>query len=346
MDGSFVGTNPSSLVPPSGRIDYTVRAPAEGVFLMYSTAATAGDRNSGGGFGGQLSAGLFGSVVVEPATSEWYRSQVTKADLDAATKGRSADGHPLLNYAALRKEQDGSCTPVLRMVDVRYKPGPGGACVPAGRDLVTYYGDLTAMVTGPNAGPFPPQDSGPSFKSNPVEPNRHQPFREFVQHYHDVLTATQAFPDLYAANDTGYVLGNGAEAFAINYGATGIGSEILANRLGVGPQGGCVECRFEEFFLSSWAVGDPAMLVSKPDGLKSEHHRSERCHTSRRRPCAPTIRQSIRTILPTSITATSATASSSASCMPASWSPTCTTCTRISGCTRRTATPAPISTAS
>ncbi len=268
MDGSFVGTNPSSLVPPSGRIDYIVRAPAEGVFLMYSTAATAATAKSGGGLGGQLSAGLFGSVVVEPATSEWYRSQVTKVEMDAATKGHSADGHPLVNYAALRKEQDGSCTPVLRMVDVRYKARPNGDCVPTGRDLITYYGDLTAMVTGPNAGPFPPQDAGPSFKSNPVEPNRHEPFREFVQHYHDVLTATQAFSDLYNAPSTGYVLGNGGEAFAINYGAAGIGSEILANRLGVGPEGGCVECRFEEFFLSSWAVGDPAMLVSSPDGLK------------------------------------------------------------------------------
>jgi hypothetical protein len=267
MDGSFVGTNPSSLVAPSGRIDYTVRAPAEGVFLMYSTAANGNTVNSGGGPGGQLSAGLFGSVVVEPATSEWYRSQVTKADLDAATTGHSADGHPLLNYAALRKEQDGSCAPVLRMVDVAYRIGPGGTCAPAGGDLVTYYGDLTATVTGPEAGAFPPQDNGPSFASNPVEPNRHQPFREFVQHYHDALTATQAFPDLYTANDTSFVMGNGADVFAINYGAGGIGSEILANRIGVGPEGGCVECRFEEFFLSSWAVGDPAMLVGKPDGL-------------------------------------------------------------------------------
>jgi hypothetical protein len=272
MDGSFVGTNPSSLVPPSGQIDYTVRAPAEGVFLMYSTAANANLGFSGGGIGGQLSAGLFGSVVVEPASSEWYRSQVTKADLDAATTGRSADGHPLLNYAALRKGPDGSCTPLLRMVDVAYKVDPTGTCAPAGRDLVTYYGDLTALVTGPQAGTFPSHDDEPSVQSNPVEPNRHQPFREFVQHYHDlqpfgVPPATQAFPDLYAANDTGYVLNNGGDAFAINYAASGLGSEILANRLGVGPEGGCVECRFEEFFLSSWATGDPAILVGKPDGL-------------------------------------------------------------------------------
>jgi hypothetical protein len=137
MDGSFVGRNPTSLVPPSGRIDYTVRAPAEGVFLMYSTAANATIGASGGGSGGKLSTSLFGSVVVEPATSEWYRSQVTKADLDAATTGRSADGHPLLNYGALRKEQDGTRTPVPRMVDVEYKINPNGICVPAGHDVVT-----------------------------------------------------------------------------------------------------------------------------------------------------------------------------------------------------------------
>jgi hypothetical protein len=290
MDGSFVGNNPSTLVPPAGQIDYTVRAPAEGVFLMYSNAATAftvdfdavnnvpNYISDGGGPGGQLAAGLFGSVVVEPAQSEWYRSQVTKADLDAATTGRSADGHPLLNYAALRKEQDGSCTPVLRMVDVRYKISPGGTCEPAGSDLVTYYGDVTAMVTGPKAGPFPPQDSGPSFTPNAVEPNRHQPFREFVEHYHEVLTTlliyqpdlvtgALPFPDIYYPDQ--YALLNGADTFAINYGSGGLGSEILANRLGVGPEGGCVECRFEEFFLSSWAVGDPAMLVSNPDGLKA-----------------------------------------------------------------------------
>ena len=41
MDGSFVGANRSSLAAPSERIDYVVRAPAEGVFLMYSAAGPA-----------------------------------------------------------------------------------------------------------------------------------------------------------------------------------------------------------------------------------------------------------------------------------------------------------------
>ena len=291
MDGSFVGANNSSLAAPSQRIEYTLRAPAEGVFLMYSAAAdalagTADGGTSGGGFGGQLSAGLFGSVVVQPRSSEWYRSQITKADLDAATVGRSADGHPKLNYGALRKEADGSCTPILRMVDVLYRINAQGNCAAAGNDLVTYYGDLTALVTGPNAGAFPSTDNAPPFNPNPAAPNRHEPYREFVLHYHDVLTVStdctptpsspslacnNAFPGLYSGADTVYVLGNGGEAFAINYGSAGIGSEILANRLGVGPEGGCVECRFEEFFLSSWAVGDPAMLVGHPDGLANNN---------------------------------------------------------------------------
>src|SRR5262249_5379186 len=44
----------------------------------------------------------------------------------------------------------------------------------------------------------------------------------------------------------------------------GIGAEIYANRVGVGPMGSCADCKFEEFFLSSWSVGDPAMVVDRP----------------------------------------------------------------------------------
>jgi hypothetical protein len=50
----------------------------------------------------------------------------------------------------------------------------------------------------------------------------------------------------------------------MNYGTGGAGAEILANRLGVGPMKDCTECLYEEFFLSSWAVGDPAQIVDVP----------------------------------------------------------------------------------
>src|SRR6185295_18944307 len=73
----------------------------------------------------------------------------------------------------------------------------------------------------------------------------------------------QAFPVFSDANMKG-VLQAGDDAFAINYGTGGIGAEVYGNRIGVGPMGDCVDCKFEEFFLSAWSVGDPAMVVDKP----------------------------------------------------------------------------------
>ena len=32
----------------------------------------------------------------------------------------------------------------------------------------------------------------------------------------------------------------------------------------MGPAHDCPECMYEEFFLSSWAIGDPAMVVDVP----------------------------------------------------------------------------------
>src|SRR6185436_2251445 len=69
-DGSNVGVNAPSLVAPGGSTIYTLFATREGNNLMYSSAATT----SGEGDGGTLTAGLFGSVNVEPAGAEWYRS--------------------------------------------------------------------------------------------------------------------------------------------------------------------------------------------------------------------------------------------------------------------------------
>ena len=54
------------------------------------------------------------------------------------------------------------------------------------------------------------------------------------------------------------------DVFLVNYGSGGVGSEIIANRLGVGPMHDCLDCAYEEFFLTSSAVGDPAMLVDIP----------------------------------------------------------------------------------
>jgi len=280
-DGSFVGRNDSSLasaspvspnMPPATQT-YTLFAKAEGTFLLY----TMGDTSSAGN---QLVNGLFGAVNVQPAGAEWYRSQVSQKDLKLVTTGTTADGHPKIDYAAVypagSKYPDGTPippnTPILRMVD---------------KNLNIVHTDLTAMITGPKAGrftqaevncdaglPVPPGGVDPLFCKNPAAPDRRQPYREFTIIYHGALgaVATQAFPILanplpnatQAERDLALMTQPGQDAFGINYGTGGIGAEIYANRIGVGPMGNCVDCKFEEFFLSAWSVGDPAMLVDRP----------------------------------------------------------------------------------
>src|SRR5678815_361851 len=142
--------------------------------------------------------------------------------------------------------------------------------------------DLTAIITGPNAGRFPgttgvnnpepPCNSAnngsgatnPLFCANPSAPDRKQPYREITIIYHEVgQVATQAFP-VFTDPQMRDTVNAGFDGFAINYGTGGIGAEVYANRIGVGPMGSCVDCKFEEFFLSAWSVGDPAMLVDRP----------------------------------------------------------------------------------
>src|SRR5262245_14744097 len=128
------------------------------------------------------------------------------------------------------------------------------------------HGDLTAIITGPNADRFPYSQDIPSFRTNPALPDRRQPYREFSIFYHQPdASVVQAFPQ-YNTDNLRLALAQGADGFGINYGLAGIGSEILANRLGVGPMGNqdAVDLKYEEFFLSAWAVGDPAMVVDVP----------------------------------------------------------------------------------
>ncbi|HEV3468317.1 MAG TPA: hypothetical protein VG148_03280 [Pyrinomonadaceae bacterium] len=268
-DGSNVGKNTTSLVEPNGTATYTFYAEKEGNHLLYSTAATTG----GEGDGGQISMGLFGSVNVEPKGSEWYRSQLTEADLVAAQK-RNLDGtlmvtktgQPVINYDATYPKGTTSGraagSPVLKMLDA---------------SLNIVHSDLNAIITGPGRGNFPAGTYNPiatagdkpgATSSTTV---RNRPFREFTVVYHDELKAVQAFPqfnekkaDGVTPNPLAHTLHSVRDAFGINYGTGGIGSEIIANRLGLGPMKDCNDCLYEEFFLSAWTVGDPAQLVDRP----------------------------------------------------------------------------------
>lgn len=257
-DGSNVGVNQSSVIEPEKQTIYTLYAEKEGNHLLYSTAATTG----GEGNGGSLPMGLFGSVNVEPRGAEWYRSQITEVDLRLAQKKNTdgtpvttTGGHPVINYDAVyptgATRPAGS--PILKMLD-------------ANNNIV--HTDLNAIITGPGRGNFP----AGTYQPNPVEPDRNQPFREFTVVYHDEIKAVQVFPQFDESdeeageepNPLAFTLHSVRDAFAINYGSGGIGAEILANRFGVGPMAKCTECLFEEFFLSSWTVGDPAMIVDIP----------------------------------------------------------------------------------
>src|SRR6185503_12694560 len=247
-DGSFVGANASSLADPGASKVYTFYAEREGPHMLYSAGTTTG----GEGDGGSLNAGLFGSINVEAATAEYYRSQVTAPDLVLATTGTTPDGHPKINYNACFPD-GGDCSlkpatakPILKMYN-------------GNKELV--HTDITAIITGPGAGDF----AGNAYPAVKVEPNRQKPFREFTIIYHDEVGAVQAFPQ-FDNKQLGLVhtLHSVRDAFAINYGAAGVGAEVLANRLKVGPMFDCPECFFEEFFLSSWVVGDPAQVVDTP----------------------------------------------------------------------------------
>jgi hypothetical protein len=250
-DGSNVGRNISSLVAPGGSAVYTLFAEREGGYFLYSAAATTG---------GSLGAGLFGVVIVQPKGAEWYRSQVTRDDLKYATTGTTADGHPKLDYQAVYPAGHRFAgLPVLNMLQ-------NGKIV---------HSDLTALITGPDAGRFAPG----TYRANAVQPDRDQPFREFALIYHDEIGAVQAFPE-FEDPQLKYTLHGVRDAFAINYGTGGAGAEILANRFGVGPSADCTECKYEEFFLSSWSLGDPAMVVDVPANApctKEQIENGEQC---------------------------------------------------------------------
>ena len=239
-DGSNVGVNPPSLVGPGGSTVYTFTATREGNNLMYSTGATT----SGEADGGTLAEGLFGSVNVEPKGAEWYRSQLTAADMALAKVGTTPNGQPILNYDAVYPVGHARAgQPIIKMLN--------------GDTIVNT--DLNAIITGPNKGRFP----AGTFRPNATEKDRERPFREFTVIYHDEIRNIQAFPQ-FRDPVLSHTLHGVQDKFAINYGIAGAGAEILANRLGVGPMFNCTECKFEEFFLSSWTIGDPAQIVDVP----------------------------------------------------------------------------------
>lgn len=207
----------------------------EGPHFVSSLAPGSG----GEGDGGSLTHGLFGALIAEPARSVWHRSQVTQAAFDAAWPSAPDPAVPHKRAGALDygvKDRDG--TPILDFL--RALPGPNRF------ELV--HADLNAIV----------------------RPTGERPFREFTVVFHDELKTffTNSFQELADFEQLHGV----RDGFGINYGASGMGSLLIANRKKIGPAANCVECLYEEFFLQSWANGDPALLEWFPDDPSNVHH--------------------------------------------------------------------------
>jgi manganese oxidase len=116
--------------------------------------------------------------------------------------------------------------------------------------------DLNAIISG-----FTETDDG-------VLATTEGNFREFTVIFHDEIKAIQA----YSVLETSEQMHGVRDGFAINYGAQGMGPALLANRAGNGPNAACIECAFEEMALSSWANGDPSLLVQYPSDPSNVHH--------------------------------------------------------------------------
>ncbi|MFZ3583538.1 hypothetical protein ACOI1H_15380, partial [Loktanella sp. DJP18] len=214
----------------------------EGPFFLASTAAPSG----GEGDGGSITHGLFGAVLAQNTGAQAYRSQTSHGAFNAVWTQMNNPRHALDTIGSLSDYQtvDAQGIPILNVWRT------------ADNDTVeVVHADLNAIIHQPATGDTPSHS-----------------FREFSVFFHDELKTfvNRNFEEL-GDFATGQLAGV-RDGFAINYGAGGMGAMLLANRKGIGPAANCAECLYEEFFLTSWANGDPALLEQYGDDPSNVHH--------------------------------------------------------------------------
>jgi hypothetical protein len=276
-----------SGISPGQTINYRWEVEHAGMHIFQSYSAPAG----GEGDGGQLTLGLYGAVNAEPAGSVWYRSQVTGAEMDEAKAQINAETCTTEKSCV----DDGICTaveagqglcaagnPRYLNYDATYPtdfvlggdpvdathPRFGDPILKILKDLggdvfEIVHGDLNALITNVTypLGQSPGDQEGD--------------FREFSVVFQDEHQTVH--PGLLDVLSTNPVLAGVKDGFGINYGVSGLGAPILANRFAefgemASPAADCVECSYEEYFLTSWAIGDPALLAQYADDPSNVHH--------------------------------------------------------------------------
>lgn len=272
-------------IAPGASATCHYRLDREGTHLFQSMAAPAG----GEGDGGSLTHGLFGALIVEPAGSNFYRSQVPQAAFDAVWPRKAGgetharDGTPVFDRplaSATPAAQRSAGNPCAAVAEVPVAAmlracGSEEAVVLDGKTLSLptqeiVHADINAIIVPPQAASA--SASAPAGGGDPYEGDKPaaEPFREFVVIFHDELKTyyTKHLEGLASFEQFSGI----RDGFGINYGASGAGSLVLANRQKIGPAASCPECMYEEFFLESWANGDPALLENFADDPSNVHH--------------------------------------------------------------------------
>ncbi|VDS09472.1 hypothetical protein PARHAE_02675 [Paracoccus haematequi] len=252
---------------PNESFDCLYEVVQEGTHFFASRAAPAG----GEGDGGSITHGLFGAVMAERPGTRWYRSQVSQAAMDAAWAPREG-GPRHARSGGLDYERTLGGIPVLNMARAI-----GTADFRQAKAFEIVHADLNAIIWCDHRAADPGGYSTPPLhcKTDTADKDRTQElrfdaFREFSVFFHDELKTfyTRNFEELARFGQLAGV----RDGFAINYGASGMGTMLLANRKGIGPAAACAECLYEEFFLTSWANGDPALLEWYADDPSNVHH--------------------------------------------------------------------------
>jgi len=138
--------------------------------------------------------------ALEPAGSVWYRSQVTRDDLNLARTDKfdsTVDSFPRIDYAAVYPNTHRYAgLPVLGMLK--------------GNEIV--HSDLTAIIAGPAGSGY----LIPNVASTRTYPNRNQPFRELTIIFHDETGAVQAFPQ-FESDDFNFTLHSVRDSFGVRF---------------------------------------------------------------------------------------------------------------------------------